>query len=301
VIDPAASTRESTVMEPPVGVMNPPAGDVGGEPAQRRRRLRTVLVTTVLGALILAFGLPQLGLWGNPGCGLPFTACTRVLFIGDSYTYVNDLPSTFANLAWSAGHRVDAVTLATGGESLAGHVADATTEPTIDSQPWNTVVLQDQSEDPAVPSYRASEMDPAVTELTQLIRNAGARPLLFLTWGHESGWLEAGLTSYSSMQSAVDQGYLAIASQLAIPIAPVGAAWQSVVAQQANTLLWQGDGVHPTTAGTYLAACVFYASIFDRSPVGLSDEDGLPAAEATMLQRVAASVTLGDHAEWGLP
>jgi hypothetical protein len=249
---------------------------------------------------MLAFGVPQLGLWGNPGCGIPFTACTRVLFIGDSYTYVNDLPSTFANLAWSAGHRVDAVTLATGGESLAGHVADATTEPTIDSQPWNTVVLQDQSEDPAVPSYRASEMDPAVTELTQLIRNAGARPLLFMTWGHEAGWPAADLTSYSSMQSAVDQGYLAIASQLGIPIAPVGAAWQSVVAQQPNTVLWQGDGVHPTTAGTYLAACVFYASIFARSPVGLSYDDGLPAAEATMLQGVAASVTLGNGTHWGM-
>jgi hypothetical protein len=70
---------------------------------------------------------------------------------------------------------------------------------------------------------------------------------------------------------------------------------------QPHTVLWQGDGVHPTTAGTYLAACVFYASIFDSSPVGHSDDDSLPAAEATMLQRVAASVTLGDHAEWGLP
>jgi hypothetical protein len=270
-------------------------------PAARRRRLRAVLIAAIVAALALAFGLPQLGLWGNPGCGLPFTTCTRVLFIGDSYTYVNDLPTTFADLAWAAGQRVDAVTLATGGESLAGHVADATTETTIDSEAWNTVVLQDQSEDPALASYRASEMDPAVTELAQLIRNDGAQPLLFLTWGHRSGWPQADLFSYSSMQAAVDQGYLAIAAEDAIPIAPVGDAWQSVLAQQPDAGLWQGDGVHPTTAGTYLAACVFYASIFGRTPVGLTYDDGLPAAEAAMLQRVAAATSLGDHSKWGLP
>jgi hypothetical protein len=255
----------------------------------------------VTAALFLVVGLPQLGLWGNPGCGLPFSTCTRVLFIGDSYTYVNDLPTTFADLAWAAGHRVDAVTLASGGESLAGHVADAATASTINSQPWNTVVLQDQSEDPAFPSDRQSEMDPAVTQLAEMIRNHGAQPLLFLTWGHETGWSEAGLDSYGSMQAAVDQGYLGIAAQLAIPIAPVGDAWQTVVSTQANPQLWQGDGVHPTTEGTYLAACVFYASIFGQTPVGLSYHDGLPTGEAATLQRVAAATVLTDHAKWGLP
>jgi hypothetical protein len=282
-------------------VAEAPTPVVDTRPASRRARLRVALIAAVAVALLLTFGLPQLGFWGNPGCGLPFTTCTRVLFIGDSYTYVNDLPATFADLAWAAGRRVDAVTLATGGESLAGHVADALTETTIASEAWNTVVLQDQSEDPALPSYRASEMDPAVTELVQLVRNDGATPLLFLTWGHESGWPQADLYSYSSMQAAVDQGYLAIAAQLRIPIAPVGDAWQSVVDQQPGAGLWQDDGVHPTTAGTYLAACVFYASIFGRSPVGLAYDNGLPAAEAAMLQRVAAATTLGEHTRWGLP
>jgi hypothetical protein len=282
-------------------VAEAPVQEAVVRPRTRQRRVRAVLIAAVVAALILAFGLSQLGLWGNPGCGLPFTTCTRVLFIGDSYTYVNDLPTTFADLAWAAGDRVDAGTLATGGESLAGHVADATTETTIDPEAWNTVVLQDQSEDPALPSYRASEMDPAVTELAQLIRNDGAKPLLFLTWGHHSGWPQADLFSYSSMQAAVDQGYLAIAAELAIPIAPVGDAWQSVLAQQPDAGLWQSDGVHPTTAGTYLAACVFYARIFGRSPVGLKYDDGLAAAEAAMLQRVAAATVLDDHSEWGLP
>jgi len=81
----------------------------------------------------------------------------------------------------------------------------------------------------------------------------------------------------------------------------VGDAWQTVVDEQPDAALWQGDGVHPTTAGTYLAACVFYASIFGRSPVGLTYTDDLSATEAAMLQRVAAATVLGDHAKWGVP
>jgi hypothetical protein len=278
---------------PPVDLGALPIVDRSPQSASGSRQFRTVLIGAVAGALILAVGLPQLGLWGNPGCGLPINTCTRVLFIGDSYTYVNDLPTTFADLAWSAGYRVDAVTLANGGESLAGHVSDPATSSTISSGDWNWVVLQDQSEDPAVASYGASEMDPAVTELAQLVRNTGATPLLFLTWGHESGWPAAGLDSYPAMQDAVDQGYLAIASELAIPIAPVGDAWQALVAHQADAGLWQSDGVHPTIRGTYLAACVFFESIFGKSPVGLSYHDGLSGAEAALLQRAAAGEVAG--------
>jgi hypothetical protein len=265
------------------------------------RRLRAVLIGLTIAVPAAAIALPQFGLFGNPGCGLPMTTCTRVLFIGDSYTYVNDLPATFADLAWSAGYRVDAETLAVGGGTLAGHVADPATATTISSQAWNTVVLQDQSENPASPTSRQSEMFPAATQLTSMIRGDGAEPMFFLTWGHQSGWPEDGIPTYLDMQAAVDQGYLEIAAKLSVPIAPVGAAWQSANAEQANAQLWQGDGVHPTVTGTYLAACVFFAAIFHRTPAGLTYRDGLSAAEASALQQVAAVTTLAGGIRWGLP
>jgi hypothetical protein len=53
-------------------------------------------------------------------------------------------------------------------------------------------------------------------------------------------------------------------------------------------------------SGTYLAACVFYATIFRQSPVGLGYDDGLPSGEAHTLQTVAAATVLGDPAYWGL-
>src|SRR5437660_883291 len=77
------------------------------------------------------------------------------------------------------------------------------------------------------------------------------------------------MPTYASMQSAIDDGYLAIASDQCAAVAPVGDAWAKLVALQVPITLWQEDGSHPTEAGTYLAACVFYATVFRQSPVGL--------------------------------
>lgn len=60
-------------------------------------------------------------------------ACLRVLFIGNSYTYVNDLPNVFARLAKSGGHRVEAAMAAEGGWTLANHADSARTNDTITS------------------------------------------------------------------------------------------------------------------------------------------------------------------------
>jgi hypothetical protein len=64
--------------------------------------------------------------------------------------------------------------------------------------------------------------------------------------------------------------------------------------------LWQDDASHPSTAGTYLAACVFYAAVFRQSPDGLEFTAGLPADSAAILQKVAAQEVLAHPGMWGL-
>jgi hypothetical protein len=76
-------------------------------------------------------------------------ACSRVLFLGNSYTYVNDLPITFARLAQSGGHSVEVGMVANGGETLSQHAAAADDAGKISSQRWSYVVLQEQSDTPA--------------------------------------------------------------------------------------------------------------------------------------------------------
>jgi hypothetical protein len=102
------------------------------------------------------------------------------------------------------------------------------------------------------------------------------------------------------MQAQIDAGYLGIAQELKVPVVPVGAAWQAATQRYPQLDLWQSDNSHPTMMGTYLAACVFYATIFRQSPVGLSYTAGLPADVAGELQTIAASTVLNNLSSWNL-
>ncbi len=249
---------------------------------------RTVwrLFVLCLGALIGlgAFGLTRLA---DAACS-PFvrTPCVRVLFLGNSYTYVNDLPTVFRDLARAGGQNVETGIVANGGESLADHATSPGSVGTIRGSRWQFVVLQEQSQIPALEAARESQMYPAARSLVGIIRAAGATPILLETWAHRDGWPDYQL-DYPAMQAAIDEGYRALGGELGVAVARAGEAWQTVVRHDPTTALWQEDGSHPGRAGTYLAACVLYARIFDASPVGISDTEGLPPDLARTLQVVA--------------
>lgn len=220
------------------------------------------------------------------------TSCTRVLFIGNSYTFVNDLPNTFAQLAESGGHKVEVGMAAQGGWRLTDHLQSTDTLNFLNLKKWNFVVLQEQSQIPSVEHARAGQMYPAARELVSKIRAIGATPLFFDTWAHRGGWPENAMNSYASMQAEIDTGYGRIAQELKVPIVPVGSAWFITVQQHPELNIWQDDGSHPSEQGTYLAANVFYAVIFEESPVGLSYHAGLSKEIAKTLQNVASKTVL---------
>jgi hypothetical protein len=239
---------------------------------------------------------------GSGPCGsIARSGCTRVLFLGNSYTSVNDLPRVFAELAASGGQPVTTGAVAPGGATLADQVASAETRDVLGSAAWDVVILQEQSQIPAAPGSRTSGMTPAARVLVDRIWAMRARPILLETWAHRDGWPEMGLPDAISMEAALLNGYLAVGHALHIPVAPVGEAWRAVSLSAPELDLWQADGSHPTVAGTYLAACVLFASIFDRSPEGLGYVAGLPDETARQLQSAAARVVLGDPGRWLAP
>lgn len=109
------------------------------------------------------------------------------------------------------------------------------------------------------------------------------------------------MPDYLAMQRQIDAAYVTIAQQLGVPAAPVGYAWSTVHRADPALTLWQDDGSHPTIAGTYLAACVFYAAIFHQSPNGLRWTDGLSAADAQTLQAVATTSVFSPAQAWLSP
>jgi hypothetical protein len=91
------------------------------------------------------------------------------------------------------------------------------------------------------------------------------------------------------MQAVLDRGDMQASVQTGAAVIPVGEAWQRALAEGLPAPLWQDDGSHPAPAGTYLAACVAYETVFGQSPVGLADHEGLPDEVAARLQQLASS------------
>lgn len=233
------------------------------------------------------------------GCTRRKTVC-RILFIGNSYTYINDMPAIVMALARVAHKRVVAKVLAEPNATLGSELSSAETAIVSRQAEWNVVVLQEQSEIPAVAQLREERMYPTVRKLVRSIRDVHAQPMLYLTPARRPGWPEQSLSNYGSMQTAVNEGYLDIARELGAAVAPVGFAWSVARRKYPLLALWLADGSHPSTQGSYLAACVFYAAIFRKTPEKLAYYFSLPGRVVSKLQTIAADVTLAHQAEWGL-
>ena len=115
------------------------------------------------------------------------TSCTRVLFIGNSYTFVNDLPNTFAKLARSGGNKVEVGMSAQGGWALSDHVQSTETINLLNSKTRNFVVLQEQSQIPSIAQARTQSMYPAARELVRKIKDTRATPIFFVTRAYRGG------------------------------------------------------------------------------------------------------------------
>ena len=227
-------------------------------------------------------------------------AVTRVLFIGNSLTFFNDLPGMFAELARSGGHEVEVDMSAQGGWTLSKHATSTRTLDKIGQQNWDFVILQEQSVIPSIADERNESMYPAVRLLDSKIGESGAETILFITWGYRDGLPDAGYRDFDDMQAHLHRGYMDIANELGAMVAPVGIAWQNGIVQDPQLGLWQRDGLHPSIEGSYLAACVFYAVIYQQSPEGLTYKAELSEEMAQFLQAIAAQTVLETPGRWNI-
>ena len=231
---------------------------------------------------------------------------TSVLFIGNSYTNANDLPGTFQQLALSLGDTVNVAISAPGGFTLATHAAYGPTQDAIDAQPWDLVVLQEQGQygaliaEGAVSTWSAWSLCNAIES-----NHECTMPVFFMTWGWENGAPVSCLSfpsmcTYEGMQQNLREGYIQLATDNDAYTAPVGMAWKRVRDDHPAIDLYQADGNHPTAEGSYLAACVFYCTVFKQSCVGAPFIAALPQATATILQDIASSTVLDSLDVWNL-
>jgi hypothetical protein len=112
-----------------------------------------------------------------------------------------------------------------------------------------------------------------------VIRAAGARTALYMTWARQH---------VPETQRAITEAYESIGSEIGATVVPVGVAWETFLARCKSPILHDKDKSHPTLAGSYLAACVFYAVMFAGSPTDLGvGVDGLSDQDAQILRQAA--------------
>lgn len=223
-----------------------------------------------------------------------YSDTTRVLFIGNSYTYANNLPLIFSNLSASGNKNTVTDISAPGGYSFENHYSNPETISKIKMGNWNFVLLQEQSQMPVIPYYRFNFTYPYAILLDSIIKSYGQQTVFFVTWGREAGG-EQCINSYCSpvfinyyhMQDSLTASYRMIADSVNALTAPAGEAWR--IARTLNPLidLWDSDGSHPSLKGSYLAACLFYKKLFNQSPAGLVYTAGLSTQDALFLQNCA--------------
>lgn len=210
----------------------------------------------------------------------------RVLFIGNSYTYFNNLPEVLEAIAADAGVKIDAEMHARGGATLRDHLADTAMLELLRRTRWDYVVIQEQS----TLGLRQIEGRQTVADpefflrhaqlLAAEVRAVGAAPLFLLTWRRRDAPVED--------QDRLTYAYVR-AAESGTALIPVGLAWERVRRERPDVELHASDGSHPATLGTYLTAHAVFAVIAGRrARTAISNITGHPVSTAG---KVADTIT----------
>lgn len=236
----------------------------------------------------------------------------RVLFLGNSYTHANDLPQLVADVANSTGKMLIFDVNAPGGYYLAQHLTNPTSLAKIASGNWDNVVLQDQSMALAYPSTYLNFI-PYSVQLDSVIKvhNPCAQTMFYSTWGRKSGdayvctppecAVETVITrTYDEMDSTITLHYNIFADSIKASMTPVGAAWRYIRQNYPSIELFQSDESHPSLAGSYAAACCFYATLFRSDPTFITFHSGLSVTDATNIKSAVKHVVYDHLSDWNV-
>ena len=209
----------------------------------------------------------------------------RILFIGNSATYVHDIPETLAKLATAAGFPTESVRIVKGGWKLSQH-AEAGSRALAEIEiGYDIVVLQDngncvENDERRAASVAASEI------LGKAARDSGAKVYYYVRppYGYEA----FGRSPVEQCRE-FDRFFTEIAEREGAVCLYVNRAFEYAI-ENTDIRLWGDDNAHTSEAGAYLAVCVHFATIFGKS-ASLLGENGVENAKE--LQEIADIIVLG--------
>jgi hypothetical protein len=214
---------------------------------------------------------------------------TPVLFVGNSLTYVNDVPGIVQALADSAGGPPLAVeTVAFPDYALIDHwnegLATGRARGEIAKGGWKFVVLQ---QGPSSVELNRETLRLATKLFAQDLAKIGATPALFSAW--------PTIDRRQDFPRAIES-YTIAAHDVGGVLLPIATAWIAAWKRD-STLALYSDGLHASVGGSYLSALVIYAVLQRRAPLGLPSRVRLRSGSTLFVDPKVASVLQAAAAE----
>ena len=223
-----------------------------------------------------------------------------LLWVGNSFFYYNNsMHGHFGQLARSLGTTTRSTSATVSGSGLDWHdlpsllrpnglgrysfVGDNEIRFNPPGRQYDAVIMMDCSQCPVHPQLQAAFHE-TVKKNAELLRTQGLRPILFMSWAYKDK---------PEMTAQLAEQYTRAGKANGALVIPAGLAFARAIAMKPDLELYVPDKRHPSLAGTYLAACTTYATLYRKSPVGASYTAGLPPEVARLLQTAAWEAVQG--------
>ena len=192
----------------------------------------------------------------------------RVLFIGNSYTFFNDMPNMLAALALENGYNVSVDSVTKGGRKLFSNLSEndengEKIKSLAKENKYDALFLQEQSFFPII-NYEAFEG--AIIALSKLV--CAKRTILYSTWGRKEGspLLEEHSWQSEGMTLDLNSAYEAAAKASGAEISRVGLVYLELKRTRPELELYDPDLSHPSYLGSVAAAICHYFVLFGEMP-----------------------------------
>ena len=182
------------------------------------------------------------------GCTMVRNKKLRILFIGNSHTYYNDMPLMVQQRFLEIGYDCEVTMIAHGGWYLSQHVEEPDVRFNIRYGHYDYVVLQEH----AHPFGPVEQFHDAAVELTQWIKDAGSTPIIYMTWAKKDEPQE---------QQRMTDAHRNIAEETGSLLAPVGQEWWIYKENHPELDMYAEDGRHASPAGSDFAAKMITTTI----------------------------------------
>ena len=185
----------------------------------------------------------------------------RILFIGNSLTYYNDVADKVKDLFAADGQEIEVEKLIQLGQPLTLHASLPETKNTILTGDFDYVVLQDKAS-----NFNGEQLMTGVTTIQEWIAQTDAKTVLYMPWANKS--------VLKDTQSYFTESYVAAAKAVGAQMAPAGEAWYELYYDYGYD--WYSDNIHANNTGSLVSAdAIFYTITGKTEPIVFDSKDSV--------------------------